>query len=155
MNLCSRVGCEKTTRLIAKGDPKRGIVAGTYRKYCSHECYLADRSDNRVKRCPRDHKYKKTKGGRNRCELCGAAKRLAKKVGRPFDEVLLELENKPKRCPICKKKDKGDSWHRLVPDHDHATGVFRGWLCGSCNKALGMVSDNPKILRRLAKYLEQ
>ncbi len=38
-------------------------------------------------------------------------------------------------------------------DHNHGTGEFRGWLCGSCNKALGLAGDNPLILERLAAYL--
>lgn len=40
-------------------------------------------------------------------------------------------------------------------DHDHATGKIRGLLCGSCNTALGLVKDNPDILKRLMDYLTQ
>lgn len=39
-------------------------------------------------------------------------------------------------------------------DHDHKTGKFRGWICNRCNLALGMVSDNVEILRRMVDYLE-
>jgi hypothetical protein len=40
-------------------------------------------------------------------------------------------------------------------DHDHATEKFRGWLCKSCNNALGYVGDRPEVLRALADYLEK
>ena len=39
-------------------------------------------------------------------------------------------------------------------DHDHVALTFRGILGSSCNKALGMIKDNPERLRLLADYLE-
>lgn len=36
------------------------------------------------------------------------------------------------RCAICGETDR-----RLVCDHDHATGLVRGWLCISCNTREG------------------
>lgn len=44
---------------------------------------------------------------------------------------------------------------KLVWDHDHETGRFRGWLCNHCNGALGFGRDDPRILRALAQYLER
>ena len=40
-------------------------------------------------------------------------------------------------------------------DHDHITGKVRGLLCGSCNRALGLIKDNLETLVRLQKYLEK
>ena len=57
---------------------------------------------------------------------------------------------KPSVCEICKE------FHiRIVFDHCHATGSFRGWLCDRCNRVLGLVYDNPSVLRKQAKYLDQ
>jgi hypothetical protein len=44
---------------------------------------------------------------------------------------------------------------KIVLDHCHDTGGFRGWLCDPCNVVLGMVKDRPEILRDLADYLER
>jgi hypothetical protein len=42
----------------------------------------------------------------------------------------------------------------LCFDHNHRSGQFRGLLCDRCNKALGLVDDDPEILRSLAVYVE-
>ena len=60
-------------------------------------------------------------------------------------------EKRPSVCEVCGRS--GGRWS-ICLDHDHATGIIRGWLCGSCNRALGYVSDNPQLLRQLASYLE-
>ncbi len=53
------------------------------------------------------------------------------------------------RCAICRRP----STKNLYVDHDHATGVLRGLLCGPCNSALGMLCDSPFLLERAAEYL--
>ena len=55
----------------------------------------------------------------------------------------------PKCCDVCHKIGK------IHFDHDHKSGAFRGWLCQSCNWVIGHATDNPKLLRKLADYLEK
>lgn len=50
-------------------------------------------------------------------------------------------------CPICTKTGP------LVLDHDHATGLTRGWICRACNCAIGHLGDTPLGLRRAIAYL--
>jgi hypothetical protein len=50
-------------------------------------------------------------------------------------------------CQLCSKTAK------LVLDHDHETGKFRGWLCNSCNVGLGNLGDNMAGLIRAMTYL--
>ncbi len=53
------------------------------------------------------------------------------------------------RCQCCHEI----SSKRLVLDHDHATGAFRGWICGGCN--LGSAKpDNVSWLQMRIAYLE-
>lgn len=59
----------------------------------------------------------------------------------------------PDLCEACGNSDP--TGRRLAWDHDHKTGKFRGWLCGSCNNALGRIGDDPALARKLADYLEQ
>lgn len=55
---------------------------------------------------------------------------------------------KPEFCEVCGRGG------RIVWDHNHKTGEFRGWLCHQCNSALGFVGDNPDTLKRLSDYLQ-
>ena len=61
-----------------------------------------------------------------------------------YDEMLLEQSGK---CAIC----GGDV--DLEIDHDHETGKVRGLLCGNCNKALGLIKDNPETALELYTYI--
>jgi hypothetical protein len=52
-------------------------------------------------------------------------------------------------CELCRRNGQ------VVLDHDHLTGDFRGWLCGTCNCGLGLLGDNIQGLRRMLAYLER
>ncbi len=57
---------------------------------------------------------------------------------------------KPSKCEVCKE------FHiRIVWDHCHASGKFRGWICDRCNRVLGLVYDNQATLKKLARYLDK
>ncbi len=56
---------------------------------------------------------------------------------------------RPDKCSVCGRKK-----HKIVFDHCHQSGQFRGWLCESCNAVIGMANDDPALLRKLADYLE-
>lgn len=85
--------------------------------------------------------YGKTRGSNNGNWKGGirTVKHQEELAGRP----------KPKVCELCYTVA-----NRIHFDHDHNTGLFRGWICLQCNVALGLVKDNPKLLRRMADYLE-
>ena len=58
----------------------------------------------------------------------------------------------PENCELCEKILQPGKTHL---DHDHATGKFRGWLCNTCNLALGHLGDTAASLRRAVAYLER
>lgn len=62
--------------------------------------------------------------------------------------------SKPDRCDICGTHEK-DLKRKLSFDHDHKTGKFRGWLCGSCNSGLGYARDSIEILKAMIDYLQK
>lgn len=74
-------------------------------------------------------------------------------------EALLRLQREA--CAICDKHVKEntgpsarDGFQRLAIDHDHVSKQVRGLLCNTCNRALGMLQDDPHILHRAWKYLK-
>lgn len=52
-------------------------------------------------------------------------------------------------CEICGEEK------RLIPDHCHDTGKFRGALCQGCNVGIGNLGDTVSSVRRALGYLER
>jgi DNA-directed RNA polymerase subunit RPC12/RpoP len=69
-----------------------------------------------------------------------------------FYELAAKQENK---CAICNchLEFKGTKGKAASLDHNHLTGEIRGVLCGSCNKALGLLQDNVEVLQKAIIYL--
>ncbi|QXO14575.1 HNH endonuclease [Arthrobacter phage Kaylissa] len=55
-------------------------------------------------------------------------------------------------CSICHQPPSG---HRLCVDHDHTSGKVRGLLCHNCNRAIGLLGDDPERVASAAAYLER
>jgi hypothetical protein len=55
---------------------------------------------------------------------------------------------KPEVCELCFTAD-----FRIVWDHCHVGGHFRGWICDRCNRVLGLVKDDSELLERMSNYL--
>lgn len=69
-----------------------------------------------------------------------------------YDRMLTEQDG---GCATCGKPE-AESWRRrLCVDHCHATGQVRGLLCANCNRAIGLASDDPELLDRMAAYLRR
>jgi hypothetical protein len=79
-----------------------------------------------------------------------------------FYEALLFVQGGS--CAICQRA-RG-VYKRLSVDHDHAQAridghdpekgcaqCVRGLLCGTCNKMLGHLRDDPEAFRRASRYL--
>lgn len=56
-------------------------------------------------------------------------------------------------CPICGVALAGEEAQTPHLDHDHKTGELREFLCGPCNRGLGMFGDDPDRLLSAAMYL--
>jgi Recombination endonuclease VII len=158
--VCPHCG-ESFIRVRTQGQP---------RVYCSRKCTMAAAEHRRLERA--------ASRGTRHC-ACGAE--VMTRVGKPvcpdcrkdprpdaqvrerartlrtyglteadWDAFLLRQGN---RCAVCrtgKPGGRGERWHI---DHDHVTGQVRGLLCGKCNSAIGMLQDDPEIIKAAARYV--
>lgn len=62
-------------------------------------------------------------------------------------------------CAICggveTHRYKSGKLKDMAVDHCHETGINRGILCQSCNTGVGLLQDDPALLRAAAAYLER
>lgn len=89
-----------------------------------------------------------------------SSKRSAKKYGYAQcgatpEQLQSAYISQHEACKICNRSEH-DLGKLLHVDHDHITGVFRGLLCDTCNRGLGLFGDNPvQTAIRLAIYSGQ
>lgn len=57
------------------------------------------------------------------------------------------------RCPETLIDHRTKRPRRLAVDHRHDTGAVRGLLCAKCNKAIGLLKENPRTLLAACDYL--
>jgi len=86
------------------------------------------------------------------------AKRLEKDFSISIEEYNIIFIEQHGVCSICNKAEtrlnnKGQP-HYLAVDHNHNTGEVRGLLCSACNRGLGLLGDNPRLLKSALNYLE-
>lgn len=58
-------------------------------------------------------------------------------------------------CAICGMPERTQRNRLLVIDHDHTTGAVRALLCSQCNRALGLLGDDPKVIDAAAEYVRR
>lgn len=75
---------------------------------------------------------------------------LKKNYGISLEEYFEQCKLRDNVCDICFNKVK-----TLHVDHSHDTGKVRGYLCGSCNRGIGLLKDSPTTCRKAAVYLEE
>jgi hypothetical protein len=74
----------------------------------------------------------------------------AKRWGISRAEAKAALDASNGTCDLC-----GQIAEPLHLDHDHETGMLRGWLCHHCNTGLGLFRDSPELLHVAAGYLRR
>jgi hypothetical protein len=70
------------------------------------------------------------------------------RYGLSSEQFRVLLDSQGHRCAIC--RSKSEAWHI---DHDHATEAVRGLLCNACNLGIGLLREDPDILRAAIRYL--
>jgi len=96
----------------------------------------------------------------NLCHAHYIKERKWKAFGITAQKYIKMLDAQGGVCLICGKVEKvtnGNSGkvRDLAIDHCHTTLKVRGLLCSHCNTSIGLMCDDPNILRKAANYLEK
>lgn len=141
--VCPR--CEKTLpRKNFERRSKQNLFGEKLSKsYClpCDRSYAADRQRKFIENHPEKKEYRRQIN--RKCQY-------KKKYGitpEEYDKILLIQREV---CAICKKKGRRE----LCVDHCHTTGKIRGLLCDGCNRGLGFLNDDIKLLKSAIIYLQ-
>ena len=107
------------------------------------------------------NKQSKADGLRAFCRFCAAKEDSVRRNHLGMERYLEILGDQEGRCKVCLRDDPSpDLMWTIDHDHDCCPGTWscgecvRGLLCRTCNMALGLLKENPDVLRRGADYLE-
>ncbi len=94
------------------------------------------------------------KSNQTKCGLGGHCKACSKIYAWQLkhnisESEAFELAKQQNKCEVCLIQEV------CHLDHDHETGAIRGFLCGNCNRALGLLFDNPETIQKLKEYIER
>lgn len=77
--------------------------------------------------------------------------RLKKKYNIDLNYYKQLLKSQQNCCAIC--YTEFTSQFNTHIDHDHETNQVRGLLCNNCNRGIGFLQDNPKVILNAYNYL--
>jgi hypothetical protein len=86
--------------------------------------------------------------------------KLRRLYGLTVDDYYRLLAAQGGGCGVCGSLTPGGRAYKrrrktaFSVDHCHTTGRVRGLLCDSCNRALGLIGDNPRTAAKMAEYLK-
>jgi hypothetical protein len=167
-------GRRKAARLAARGPRKRATASpcvrcGSSERYPSGTCkpctraglerwraanperarQLANaRAQRSRERLPRDEAVR-----RNRQNNLRKALKTLGLTRDAYDAMLVAQDH---LCALCKQSPNGRGKGGVLHiDHDHLTSRVRALLCGNCNTAVGLLDDDPALMRAAAAYIER
>lgn len=115
-----------------------------------------DGKSYRCKSCDNKARQNWQRNNPERAKESAHFRNIKKRYGITKEEYNKMLKQQNYKCAICGAETANRNVnYSFCVDHNHTTGEVRGLLCSNCNRALGLLQDNPEILRKAAKYLEE
>lgn len=127
------------------------------RKHFSEFYNLVNKNDGKSYRCKtcdsvaRASWYEKHP---ERSKASARARSLKFKYGLTIEEYTQLSEKQNHKCAICGCDENSSKVHgNFAVDHCHHTNEVRGLLCNQCNRAIGMLDDDPLTVFKAYQYL--
>ena len=140
--VCTKCETEKDIGSFWKRSEKTSTNEVKYRSVC-----IACSVEQKMKKYYQENGKEKQKAR--------SFKALLKSYG--IDEEIYEAERVKQgyKCLLCGDSEENQPHKRLVVDHCHETGKYRGLLCNLCNTGLGAFKDNTDVLQKAIEYLNE
>lgn len=149
---CSKCGRTRKLRFFNKDLRYRMGVSG-WCKDCKREY---EQTPQRKKYHKRRYRKKMKNSKFKEAERLRSSEKYHKNPRKQKDRIYikkygisLKKFERAKKCALCFQKRK------LVPDHNHETGKYRGPLCYRCNLSISQAEKHLKWLKRVRKYLRR
>ena len=108
--------------------------------------------------CSLERRRKWNKKNVERVRFYNIKAKLKRKFNVEIDVYDALIEKQGNLCAVCGNLEtvrQNGHIKSLAVDHNHGTGNIRGLLCNNCNRALGLLGDNPDILQKMIAYLKK
>jgi hypothetical protein len=137
---CTRCGEQATLEYFSLARKATATANAVYRPECK-QCQ-SDRAMEWFRQNP-----ERTSASKRRLNLLT--------YGLTVEEYDAMVESQGGVCAICRKPPRGTHARdqRLVVDHCHTSGLNRGLLCNTCNRAIGLLGDDVELLYNAISYL--
>src|SRR6266568_1899224 len=83
---------------------------------------------------------------------------LLRTYGLTSDQYQALYDQQQGCCAACGRPETVVKYGKLSPlavDHCHSTGAVRGLLCSACNRALGLLGEDPERIEALLRYIRE
>lgn len=146
---CGRSGCNELIPETAHAN-RRYCASKDCQNWRKREASRSAYARNRTARSSKLQAYNRQnrEAERRRYHSRYRIRKLARTYGITFERVVEILSITA--CDIC-----GREADRMCIDHCHKTGIVRGRLCDTCNRAIGLFGDSVDRLRNAITYIER
>ena len=99
------------------------------------------------------HKRSDTGKYQTACKSCYHSQQMKRNYGITLEDYDRMYKEQNGVCKICSLPQVSKRNTRLCVDHDHGTGKVRGLLCDDCNRGIGLLKDDARLLDKASEYL--
>jgi RNA polymerase-binding transcription factor DksA len=139
------------TVLISKLDTRVRLLPTCGTRGCCNPAHARTANPNQKSIYNKEYQRSWSRKNRDKYREFG----LLRRYRMTFSQFQKLKESQDGLCAVCLVPfEEGKRETRPCVDHCHNSGMIRGLLCHTCNSGLGMMKDNPEILRRAIAYLD-